>query len=648
MGRLFKEELPVVEMTPPQKLEYETDVLVVGTGFAGIPAAVEAVKNGARALLVDKGYIAHSGCSPWAQCYQFFNKDFGDDADMQIEYTRKAGEYIANLDWYRIYLEESYDAFQEIKEWGIYDPFPKASECEPDYYESGDSFGYHERFREHDRRQAWIRLTERYGIPCVNHTMITNVIVEDGRVCGAMGLDVPSGAVVTFHAGAVILATGGGSYKPAGYPLSGNSFDGEYICYELGLPIVGREFEWPHATNSIHPAACWNTYSWGWLENLHATAGMSQFAESIDKQAMKSLRDIGLLGKLPHLKDGIKPLGPDEVGFVPLGNAARSTAPERDERVTGNNVDRMPKRDVLGASVGQGNWKDSGVFCGLDDFEGYTGIPGLYVAGDAYGCMMFGAVYTPGQGGSLPVSHIQGKHSGRAAAGYVLGAAGGDEKMADLAGSGVGQTDRVADGNVSDEREAAVSGSVMKAAESAGMDQAARVAGRRPAARIPAGRIAAETEKVLAPLRRETGLDPRWARDVLQSIMAPYWISMAKDEESLQAALTAVLRLKNEVQPILIARDAHDLRLVHEVVHKICDAEIRLRTALERRESRGTHYRTDFPNRNDSEFLCYITARKGEGGEMLLEKVPVKPEWAGDVTMDYEKRYIVRFPGEVV
>ena len=587
----LQNELPVPETAPPAVTEYEVDVLVAGSGYAGISAAVTAKKAGASVLIVDKGNLAFSSCSPWAQSYQFFNKDFGDDAEMQMEYTRKGGEYIANLDWYKVYLEESYDAFKELEEWKIYNPFPKASECEPDYYTLDQQFEYHQRFAQYDRRLAWRRLVRENEIPVVNRTMLTNVIIKDGTVAGAMGFDVPSGAVITFHAKSVILATGSGSYRNCGYPLSGNTFDGEYICYELGLPIVGREFEKPQGTNSIYPAANWNTYSWGWLECLHATAGASQFGVTLEQKLLKSMRDIGLVGKLPTLEKGIKPLqSAKEPGFAPRGNAVESLMPEEDARMVGNDTDKLPKRDIVGGCIGTGNWKNSGVFCGLDDFDGFTGIPGLYVAGDLYGCMMYGAAYTPGQGGSLPMSQIQGRRSARAAVKY---------------------------------------------AESL------------PKKSIDAETVRRVTEEILAPMNRETGFDPHWARDILHAAMAPFWVSLAKSEATLRSALLTVEMLRDKVLPLLIARNSHDLRLVHEVRHQICDAEMKLRSGLERRESRGTHYRTDYPYRDDKNFLCYITVRKGADGEMLLERVPVKPEWTGVLTEAYEKRYPVRFPGEL-
>ena len=583
-------ELPIPQMEAPQVTEFETDILVVGSGFAGISAAMEAKKAGAAVMIVDKGNLAFSGLSPWAQSYQFFKESYGDDAAMQMEYTKIAGEYIANLDWYQIYLDESYEAFREIEAWRIYNPFPKASECEPNYYALGQDYEYHKRFAKFDRRMAWRRLVRENDIPVVNRTMLTHILRKDGAVAGAMGFDVPSGAVMKFHAKAVILATGGGSYRNSGYPQSGNTFDGEYICYQLGLPIVGREFEKIQGTNSVYPAANWNTYNWGWIENLHMTAGASQFGVPLLQKLKKSMGDIGLVGKIPATEKGIKPIAEADKGFSPRGHAVESLKPDEDARTIGNLNDKMPRRDVVGASVGSGNLKNSGVFCGLDEFYGYTGIPGLYVAGDLYGCMMFGAAYSPGQGGSLPVSQIQGKRSAKAAVAYIADV--GEQKM--------------------------------------DAEEMLRV-----------------EEEILAPMKRETGFDPRWARDVLHAAMAPFWVSLVKSEETMKSALLTVEQLRDKVMPVLIARSSHDLRLVHEVTHQICDAEMKLRSGLERKESRGTHYRTDYPYRDDEHFLCYITVKKGPDGEMLLERVPVKQEWIGDCSEPYEKRYPIRFPEEL-
>ncbi|MCD7857182.1 MAG: hypothetical protein LUG55_05190 [Clostridiales bacterium] len=128
--------------------------------------------------------------------------------------------------------------------------------------------------------------------------------------------------------------------------------------------------------------------------------------------------------------------------------------------------------------------------------------------------------------------------------------------------------------------------------------------------------------------------------------MAPYWVSVAKSEATLQAALVQVQYMKEHVVPRLSACTSHDLRLCIEVKHKVQSAELKLRASLARQESRGNTYRTDFPYRDDANFLCFLTQKKDADGAATLEKVPVPEEWAGDLQRPYEKRYVYYFPGE--
>ena len=163
---------------------------------------------------------------------------------------------------------------------------------------------------------------------------------------------------------------------------------------------------------------------------------------------------------------------------------------------------------------------------------------------------------------------------------------------------------------------------------------------------VSAEKIAELKKQILAPMNVKTGLDPNWARDVLHSIMVPYWIHIVKSEASLKGALAQVEMLRDEVVPKLAAASPHDLRLCHEMKHKVLSAEMKLRAGLERKESRGFHYRSDFPFRDDKNYLAYILLRKGKNGKMETGKVEVKDAWKGDLTQEYTKRYGWRFPGE--
>lgn len=579
-------ELPIPEVTPPEVTEYTCDVLVVGSGYAGIPAAVEAKEAGVNVLLVDKGYPGYSGCSPFPQCYQFFSEEWGDSREAQRRATQEAGEYLANLDWYDVYLNESQECFNQLVEWGIYQRFPKASEA-GDYFEKQRYQDYHDDFAQYDRRANWNKLLREKDIPFVAHTMITDVIKKEGRIVGAMGLDVPSGTVITFNAKAVILCVGGGAYKNGGWPVSGDTFDGEWIGYQAGASIAGKEFTYSIATSSVAPTCGWRCYTWGYLENVHPV-GSTVTTENVDNYIPERLQRF-IVNKLANLDEGIKPISADAVSTQPLSAPPNSTS-EDDPRRIGNDVDPMPSRNIEGAAVGKGIHKCDGIFCGVDDLVGYSGVPGLYAAGDALASMIYGAVYTPGQGGSIVVSHIQGRRAAKAAVEYVAGV----------------EADKV----------------------------------------DPI--IAAEmTEELMAPLNREKGFNPYWVQDNLLAIMSPYWVDFYKNETTLQNALDSVMEIQKNIVPKLIATNAHELRVCHEVKHKVLSAEIKLRESLERKESRGYNQRSDYPYRDDENYLCYITARKGDNGEMLIERIPIKDEWKGDLSKPYTERYTVFYPGEL-
>ena len=97
--------------------------------------------------------------------------------------------------------------------------------------------------------------------------------------------------------------------------------------------------------------------------------------------------------------------------------------------------------------------------------------------------------------------------------------------------------------------------------------------------------------------------------------------------------------------PMLFARDPHELRLAHETRNMVLTAEMQLRSALFRTESRGNHYREDYPMRDDANWLAW-TKIKLDQGNMTLQKVPVPREWWPDPSKSYRQRYPMPMPGE--
>ena len=147
------------------------------------------------------------------------------------------------------------------------------------------------------------------------------------------------------------------------------------------------------------------------------------------------------------------------------------------------------------------------------------------------------------------------------------------------------------------------------------------------------------------PANRKSGFSPRWVTQILQNTMIPYFILHIKHENRLKAALTIVEFIRKNLVPKLTAKDSHELRLAHETKNMALNAEMILRASLFRTESRGQHYREDFPRRDDPSWLVW-TKVHDKGGAMTVTKEPIPEEWWPDLSKPYEERYPKRFPGE--
>jgi succinate dehydrogenase/fumarate reductase flavoprotein subunit len=128
--------------------------------------------------------------------------------------------------------------------------------------------------------------------------------------------------------------------------------------------------------------------------------------------------------------------------------------------------------------------------------------------------------------------------------------------------------------------------------------------------------------------------------------MMPYFVLFIKHGQRLQAALTIVEFLRDHLVPKMTAKDAHELRLAQETRNMVLNAEMMLRSSLFRTESRGLHYREDYPRRDDPAWLAWLKIKEVQG-RMTVAKEPIPQEWWPDLSQPYEERYPARFPGEI-
>ena len=575
-------------MSTMKQDEFTTDVLVIGGGIAGAFAAMKAKEAGVDVILVEKGAVGKSGCTPFARGFSWYDEATNPRTKEQImDECSEIGEYMQNRTYLKLALDKSKELADEVMDWGIF---------------GTQKFG-----------GIFAEKVVEKGVKVIERTMMTSLIMQDGRVAGAIGFPMDEdGRATVINAKSVIICTGGSGFKPNGYPINSLTADGDAMSYRVGAEISGKEFNDTHWTYFENPAACYDNWKSNWEPGLNkaphagplggldirfsmaAHTGKAPILKGNTPRPSKGPDPFGGRGRpRPGRPTGVsqggetRPGGPFPRGDRPRGDRPRGGRPRGGFNAPGMRTDEPDNPIVGGAAAGKSVHKAEGLF--PQDDKCSSNIPGLYAAGDSLSSMHDGADYSSGVS-SISTSGIQGSIAGRAAAEYVSNVKKNEISKTEL--------EKLKD-------------------------------------------------DMFAPRGRDKGFSPGWVTQILQNTMIPYFVLFIKKKERMEAALTTVEFIRDHFVPRLIARDAHELRLAHETKNMVLNAEMKLRAGLFRTESRGSHYREDYPARDDANWLAYVKFKKDSKGEMKFEKVPLPKEWAPNYNISYEERYPLRYPGEL-
>ena len=131
-------------------------------------------------------------------------------------------------------------------------------------------------------------------------------------------------------------------------------------------------------------------------------------------------------------------------------------------------------------------------------------------------------------------------------------------------------------------------------------------------------------EEVFAPLKSDKGLSPDEAIYLIQDVVCKVKYNLRRSKDRLEEALSKIEEVQQRLSE-LHARDGHGLGKCHEAKSMALCAEMTLRAALMRTESRGSHFREDYPDRDDRNWLRWIIIKKKDG-KMALSTEPVPIE----------------------
>jgi fumarate reductase (CoM/CoB) subunit A len=233
----------------------DVDVLVVGGGGAAGFAAITSRENKARVAMADKGQLGKSGCTPNAHGGMAVGHLHPEDSwKVHFEDTMYSGGFLNDQRLVEILCKESLRFIPRLETFGaIFDRDQDGNyrlrtfggHSKPRSVYSGDATG-------HELMTSLKREVMRRDIPIFNEMMILRILVDEGRVTGAVGLDKATSNLYLFKTPTIIVATGGGvgCWPAAAERQMG---DGYSMALRAGAELVDMEFVQYHPTHTWYP-----------------------------------------------------------------------------------------------------------------------------------------------------------------------------------------------------------------------------------------------------------------------------------------------------------------------------------------------------------------------------------------------------------
>jgi succinate dehydrogenase / fumarate reductase, flavoprotein subunit len=544
------------------------DVLVIGAGLAGQRAALAAAEKGASVGIVSKVHPVRSHSNA-AQGGINAALDPQDSWESHAFDTVKGSDYLGDQDAIEIMCREAPNELLHLEHLGV-------------------TFHRDERGRLGKRAFGGASAARTYYVADITGQAILHVLYEqlmkyeevtryeewfstalvqddEGRIAGVITRNIRDGSMELFAAKAVILATGGNGqiYDPTTNALICTG-DGIAMAYRIGAPLMDMEMIQYHPTTLAGLGLLITEGARGEGAHLYNAQG-ERFMEKYAPNKMElASRDVVSRAEQTEIADGRG--FPDGTVALDITVVPRKRIHEALREIV--NVGR----DFAGVDITRepihikpGNhYVMGGVHT---DVHGQTPIPGLYAAGECACVSVHGGNRLGAN--SLLDTLVFGRRSGEHAADSVKGMAMPEPSRSSL------------------------------------QDEERTV-------RAVVGR--ASGERRVSELKAELG-----------QTMDKY-VAVFRDEAGLNIALETVRRLKEEAQDVAIDDKGtvfnQDVLGALELDFMLDNAEVIVVSAIERKESRGAQFRTDFPERNDDEWLKHINvSMNGSEPELSYSEV---------------------------
>ena len=378
-----------------EAMHAETDVLVIGSGAAGMYAAVEAARAECRVLLIDRSLIGRGGATVMAQMTVAvaLGSEVPDHWTHHHNDTLIAGRGLCSAPLARLLCEDAPDCISEMDRWGVgwarsdgritqaTAPGHDRARCVyVDFLNTGPAVSK-------TLRTAVNRTT---GIRKAGDLCVVDLLRHDGEIIGAVALHLGSGAAVVISAKATIVATGGLTRLYARNSASANmGGDGYALALRAGASLVDMEFVQFFPIGHLAPRLIgmdpimWDPFRYklgGRLLNGRMKEFTSQYGSDEDGKYVLT-RDLASYAILKEVEAGRgSPHGGAYLSFQHCSEAAlREAFGPVIDRLANNNID-LTRTPIEVAPIA--HYHMGGVRA---DARMATELPGLFVAGEAVG-----------------------------------------------------------------------------------------------------------------------------------------------------------------------------------------------------------------------------------------------------------------------
>jgi succinate dehydrogenase / fumarate reductase flavoprotein subunit len=586
---------------------HEYDVLVIGAGGAGLRAAIEASAAGVSVGLICKSLLgkAHTVMAEGGMAAALGNVDERDNWKVHFSDTMRGGQYVNNWRMAELHAKEAPDRVRELEAWGaVFDRTADGRILQrnfgghryPRLAHVGDRTGLEmiRTLQDHGIHQ---------GIDVHMEFTVVSLLKDGDRVVGVMGYEREHGRFKIFHAKAVILATGG---VGRAYQITSNSWegtgDGISLAYHAGAELVDMEFIQFHPTGMVWPPSVRGILV---TEGVRGEGGVLR-----NKEGRRFMFDDIPANYKDQTADN------EEEGW-------RYTQGDKDARrppelLTRDHVARCIMREV---KAGRGS-PHGGVFLDISWIKEKLPkaaehirkkLPSMYHQFKQLADVDITA--EPMEIG--PTMH------------YIMGGirVDGDSQLSTVPGlfaagecaAGINGANRLGGNSLSD---------LLVFGKRAG-EYAAVYAKENPAGRIDDGEVNRIAAEALAPFERTSagaGQGPFQVQQDLQQMMQSL-VGIVRSEPEMAAALDGLQTLWARTSEVGVTgnRDYNPgWHTALDLKNLLTCSEAITRSALERRESRGGHFREDCPEKDPDCARFNVVTFRGPDGQMHIRREPVK------------------------